>query len=108
MRTYDNQSPTGLMWYQVPYVEARQSIVATVTRHDGYNGHRCKAAIAFVSGWAIAVTNSGLIKFSERKYQDSTELLYYLSNHTRTFNSSIISVDSAIDQDYVNTLIEAP
>jgi hypothetical protein len=104
----DNFSPTGLMWYQVPYVEARQNIVATVTRHDGYNGHRCKVAIALVSGWAIAVTNIGLFKFSESKYQDVAELLYYLNNHTRVFNSSIISVDATPDTEYIDTLIESP
>ena len=104
----DNYSPTGLMWHQVPYTVARQNIVATVTRHDGYNGHRCKVAIALVSGWAIAVTNSGLFKFSERKYEDISEMLYYLNNHTRVFNSSIISVDSTPDMTYIGTLIESP
>jgi hypothetical protein len=96
------------MWYQVPYIQARQNIVATVTRRDGYNGHTCKVAIALVSGWVIAVTNSGLFKFSERKYQDTAEVLYYLNNHTRQFNSSIISVDAMPDMEYIDTLIEAP
>jgi hypothetical protein len=104
----DKYSPTGLMWYQVPYTVSRQNIVATVTRKDGYNGHTCKVAIALVSGWAIAVTNSGLFKFSESKYQDVSEMLYYLREHTKVFNSSIITVDTMLDQTYVDSLIEAP
>ena len=94
----------GILWCQVGYAEARQNIVATATRKNGYNGDTCKIGIALVRGWAIAVTDIGSFKFSERTYQDPCEMLYYLREHTKTFNSSILSVDADIDQAFVDSL----
>lgn len=100
----DNSAPTGVMWPQVYYHEARRNIVATATRSDGYNGDHCKVGIAWVDGWAIAVTDVGAFRFSERKYQDAREMLYYLREHTRVFNSSVFSVDAEVDQAFVEGL----
>lgn len=89
----------------IAYSQALQSIAATLTIKDGYSlGNRVKIGLSFVNGYAIAIHAHGIYRFTSSQYSDKSEMLYYLNNHTKVFNSSIVNIDSVMDKEFVEGL----
>jgi hypothetical protein len=89
----------------IAYSQALQSIAATLTIKDGYSlGNRVKIGLSFINGYAIAIHAHGSYRFTSSQYSDQSEMLYYLNNHTKVFNSSVFSIDQELDQEFVDGL----
>ena len=93
-------------WYRLSYSEVRSCIVATATHKDGYNGHNCKIGIALHPQCKvpIAVYSSGTFKLSDQSFALASDLINTLKSNPVSVNSSLLSVDSTIDQEFVDGL----
>lgn len=80
------------------YLVAVRSIVATATKHDGYNGATAKIGLAWWEGKAIAVADCGCWLISDCPSKDEVQSIALRYE-------ALKSIDNGVDRDFVNSLL---
>ena len=65
----------------ISYDKARNNVVRTYRRRDGFNGDLVVVGLAFVDGHAVEVHDKGCHLANERTYIDSDDMAHHFDHN---------------------------